>query len=156
MGERGYVTNKSITGKIDLPPKFSRSQFFFHIVFISDSKRSLSIHTDPRSDTVRFSYLQRFFFPRYDTGTAEMRPPGRTGICSAPSTGLQNPPRFANLFQCPHHRSVPGTRDGGTFIQLGFAHPPLRRSAPSRPSRSKEGLCSVSIAPRLPRLSPTK
>lgn len=41
-------------------------------------------------------------------------------------------------------------------LRLGFAHPQLRRSAPSRPhpSRSPEGLWSVSITPHPPWRSP--
>lgn len=156
-----YVTNRSITGKINLPPKFSRSQFFFflfHIVFISDSNQPPPVHADPRSHTTLFSYLQRFLIrvppphpPRYDTGTAELRrpPPGRADICSAPSTGPQNLPGLQTFSHVPITQG--GWGGGGTL----HSAPQLRRWAPSRSPPPAKGGSAPSAALPVPLGFPT-
>lgn len=53
----GGCVTKSITGKINLLPKFSRSQTFFLAVLVSGSERSSPARTTPPSDAV-LSYLQ--------------------------------------------------------------------------------------------------
>jgi len=132
-GVSGYVTKRKHHRKNKPSTQvFQAPIFFFHIAFISDSKRLLSAHADPRSHTVCFSYLQQFFSP----AIIQARP-DRHLFCTQPRRA--KPPGLAKLFQCPRHRSVPGEGEWRGLHSAGVCTPPATSLGSEPPLLQQRG-----------------